>query len=132
MPYLIGRKTKRLVPGSPYFGTRWATEGEKVVAARALESLELERNRIVLVPAPRKNFDGHKIRVQETKNPDWYREFGVPYWRSRRSFQLKRVRVERALRRVCVTGIVRRNGYEVLILKKLMEVSHLWAKSFGS
>lgn len=133
MPYRVGRKTKKLIPGDPRFGTRWATEEEKAVAARALESLDLERNRIALVPAPRQNFDGHKIRVQESQNPKWYREFGAGYWKSRRKFYLRRERVERALRRVCVTGIVRRNGYETLLLKKLMERSHLWAtKSFGS
>jgi len=132
MPYLVGRKTKKLLPGDPYFGTRWATEEEKALAAWALETLELERNRIILVPAPRQSFSGHKIRVQESQNPKWYREFGAAYWRSKRSFQLRRQRVERALRRVCVTGIVRRNGYEVPILKKLTtERVGVWAKSFS-
>lgn len=121
MPYNVGRKTKKLIPGDPYFGTRWATEEEKGWAGLALEELESHHNRIVLVPAPSKNFDGHKIRVQESKNPDWYIRFGVAYWRSKRSFQLKRRRVEKALRRVAVVGIVRRNGYETKLLPLLKE-----------
>lgn len=121
MPYLIGRKTKKLIPGDPYFGTRWATEEEKAAAVRGLKSLETERNRIAYVPAPEQHFAGHKVRVQESRNPSWYREFSASYWRSRRVFQLKRSRVERALRRVAVDGLVRRNGYEAALLRKLME-----------
>ena len=116
MPYVHNGK---LLPGDPRHGTRWATEGEKRAAARALCDLETQRNRIELVPAPDPHFAGHKVRIQAEQNPRWYREFGLSYWRSKRSFQLKRCRVERALSRVEETGIVRRNGYEVDLLKLL-------------
>ena len=94
---------------------------EKRAAGIALHELETQRNRIALVPAPEKNFDGHKIRVQVEANPKWYRRFGGPYWHSKRSFQLKRVRVEKALNRVLKQGIVRRNGYEAKLLPLLLE-----------
>ena len=119
MPYRLSR-SKRVVPGDPYHGTRWATEEEKKAAGLALYELETNHNRIILVPAPRQNFSGHKVRVQESKNPEWYIQFGLAYWHSKRSFQLKRARVVRALKRVFVVGIVRRNGYEVKLLKALM------------
>lgn len=92
------------------------------MAARALEDLEIHRNTIVLVPAPDQHFVGQKVRVQESKNPKWYIEFGIPFWRSRRSFQLKRSRVVKALKRVSVVGIVRRNGLEVKLLDALMAI----------
>lgn len=110
----------KIYPGDTRHGTRWATPEEKLFAAHALYELETNHNRIVLVPAPHQNFSGHKIRVQETRNPEWYIQFGLAYWRSKRSFQLKRWRVIKALKRVCVVGIVRRNGYEVKLLKALM------------
>jgi hypothetical protein len=117
MPYT---KDGHLLPGDPQHGTRWATDDEKAAAAHALHELETQRNRIALVPAPQQNFHSHKIRVQVEQNPKWYRDFGASFWRGKRSFQLKRVRVERALRRVCETGIVRRNGYEVGLLEALV------------
>jgi len=86
------------------------------MADRALHLLETERLRIALVPAPKPNFGSHKIRVIESENPEWYRRFSKPYWRGPRSFQLRRSRVEKALKRVCKVRIVRRNGYEVRIL----------------
>lgn len=121
MPYRLTRGRK-LVPGDPYHGTRWSTAEEKAVAARALEDLETHRNVIILVPAPDQHFVGQKVRVQESRNPKWYIEFGAPWWRSRRSFQLKRSRVLKALKRVSVVGIVRRNGLEVKLLDALMAV----------
>lgn len=123
MPYRHGGI--KVYPGDPAHGTRWATQEEKELAAHALEELETHHNRIVLVPAPSKNFDGHKIRVQESANPSWYRKFGTHFWRGRRVFLLKRRRVEKALRRVAVVGIVRRNGYEVQLLVLLKEAMAL-------
>lgn len=122
MPYRLTRGTRRLVPGDPRHGTRWSTKVEREIAERALEDLELHRNSIVLIPAPHPHFTGHKIRVQESQNPKWYREFGSGYWRSKRSFQLKRSRVIKALKRVSVVGIVRRNGLEVKLLEVLSAV----------
>jgi len=115
MPYKPTR-SKVTFPGDPRHGTRWATAGERCMAAWMLDSLERERNSIAYVPAPDPHFTGHKIRVQESQNPSWYREFGRSYWRSKRSFQLKRARVVRALKRVAAVGIVRRNGLEVRLL----------------
>lgn len=107
----------------PRTRTRLSTAEERALAARALASLELHRNRIVLAPAPVAHFDGHSIRVVESRNPSWYRDFSAPFWRSQRSFQLKRSRVERALRRV-VVGRVRGNGYERRLLPHL--AAWLW------
>jgi len=118
MPHVWNRK---IVPGDPRHGTRWATEKEIGVAKRAIADLDVHHNVIVLVPAPEPCFSSHKIRVQERANPEWYRRLGAAYWRGPRSFQLKRRRVERALQRVVKTGIVRRNGYEVKILSFLTE-----------
>lgn len=118
MPYVFNGKK---IPGDPRHGTRWATEEERALAGRALMEMRNQFNRIVLVPAPAPHFDGHKIRVQESENPSWYRKFATSYWRSARSFQLKRCRVEKALKRVHADGVVRRNGYERLILPVLKE-----------
>lgn len=118
MPYT---KDGKLVPGDPKHGTRWATPAEKRAAGIALHDLETQRNRIELVPAPDERFMGQKIRVQVEANPKWYRRFGSAYWHSKRSFQLKRARVERALLRVIRQGIVRRNGYEAKLLPLLLE-----------
>jgi hypothetical protein len=118
MPYRHGGT--KIYPGDPQHGTRWATEEEKEMAGRALYDMETERNVIGLVPAPQPKFSGHKIRVQEQANPEWYRRFRLSYWRSRRSFQLKRWRVVKALKRVYEVGIVRRNGYETRLLKFLL------------
>jgi hypothetical protein len=117
MPYVCNKKT---VPGDPRHGSRWATEGEKALAARALAELEVERLRIALVPAPSPSFAKHKIRVVECRNPEWYRRFVDGRW-NRDGCQVKRARVERALGRVAVTGIVRRNGYEASLLKFLLD-----------
>ena len=110
-----------LVPGDPRHGTRWATDAERVLATKALADLDVMHNRIVLVPAPEPHFEGHRIRVQEQRNPEWYRSFAAPYWRTPRVFCLKRRRVEKALRRVSIVGIVRRNGYEMALLQSLEE-----------
>ena len=121
MPHTLGRG-KKVYPGDVRHGTRWATSEEREIAARALHELETERNVIGFAPAPHQNFTGHKIRVQESANPSWYRKLGMAYWRGNRVFLLKRWRVEKALRRVSVVGIVRRNGYEVKLLLMLKEV----------
>jgi len=130
MPHIWNRK---IVPGDPRHGTRWATEEEIGVAKKALADLETRHNGIVLVPAPDPHFQGHKIRVQERSNPSWYRRFGALYWRGPRDFSLKRCRVEKALRRVAETKIVRRNGYEVKILGFLMqeEANHVAIQKEG-
>ena len=91
--------------------TRLSTSLEQALASRALVELGVQRNRIALIPAPDPHFDSHKIRVIESRNPEWYIEFGQKYWRGPRQFDLKRSRVEKALERV-VKGRVRGNGYE--------------------
>lgn len=100
--------------------TRVATPKEMALAKRALEELEIHFNKIGFAPAPSQNFDGHKVRVVESRNPDWYIEFGKKFWRGARQFDLKRCRVEKALKRV-VSGRVRGNGYEQDLLKLLTE-----------
>ena len=100
--------------------TRYATTGEVELAKRALVELDQEQNRVGLVPAPDPSFAGHKIRVIESRNPKWYIEFGVRYWKSPRQFDLKRGRVVKALERVA-KGRVRGNGYERELLKWLKE-----------
>ena len=100
--------------------TRLADPVDQDLAARALEQLETQHNRIALVPAPDPAFDGHKIRVQESRNPKWYREFVRGRW-DRRGCQVRRSRVERALIRV-VRGRIRWNGFERVLLPLLKEV----------
>jgi hypothetical protein len=100
--------------------TRFATPKEKALATRALEELETNFNKIGFAPAPQQNFDGHRIRVVESRNPDWYVEYGRKFWRGPRQFDLKRARVVKALKRV-VGGRVRGNGYEVELLPFLAE-----------
>lgn len=128
MPYKQHGKT---FSGDPRHGTRWATEEEKKLATWALVTLENERTQIGLAPAPDPHFMGHKIRVIESLNPEWYREFGNPFWHGKRSYQLKRHRVEKALKRVRDDKIVRRNGYEVTILKFLQEWREEHAAEMG-
>lgn len=117
MPHVHNGRT---VPGDPRHGTRWATDEEKAVALRALGDLDLEFLRIALVPAPSPSFAKHMIRVVESRNPKWYERFVAGRW-DRRGCQVKRGRVERALRRVAALGIVRRNGYEASLLKLLLD-----------
>ena len=100
--------------------TRVATLRERALAKRALDELESQFNRIGFVPAPQQNFDGHRIRVIESRNPDWYIEYGKKFWRGPRQFDLKRERVVKALKRV-VAGRVRGNGYERDLLPFLAE-----------
>lgn len=104
----------------PRTWTRYATAEEMALAGRALEELETRRNKIALVPAPDSHFEGHKIRVIESRNPDWYIKFGAKYWKSERQFDLRRHRVENAFRRV-LSGRVRGNGYERELLSFLRE-----------
>lgn len=100
--------------------TRYATPQEIEIAQQALLDLERHQNRIVLVPAPDPHFEGHKIRVVESRNPTWYIEFGNQFWKGERRFDLKRCRVVRGLERV-VKGRVRGNGYERQVLEWLKE-----------
>lgn len=95
--------------------TRYATPEEVELARFALMDLDENRNRIILVPAPEPHFEGHKIRAVESRNPDWYIEYGRDFWPGPRRFTLKRCRVIKALERV-VKGRVRGNGYERDIL----------------
>lgn len=101
----------------PLFGTRDATPDEKELANRALADLEQNYLRVILVPAPRQNFDGHMIRAVECENPGWYRDFVE-------GGRINRYRVIRALRRVTVKGLVRRNGFERRLLPLLREREH--------
>ncbi len=98
--------------------TRYSTAKEKELAAQALVDLEQQQNRIILIPAPDPHFEGHKIRVIESRNPQWYIEFGASYWKGDRQFTLKRSRVVQALQRV-VKGRVRGNGHEREVLEWL-------------
>lgn len=122
---------KKIVPGDPRHGTRWATPGEKALAERALAMLETERLRVVLVPASSPHFEGHKIRAVESRNPEWYERFVAGRW-DRRGCQVRRARVERALKRVAITGIVRRNGHEAALLKLLLDNRGNRVYSLGS
>jgi hypothetical protein len=106
--------------------TRYATTEEQELARQGLRDLEEFRNQIMLVPAPEKNFDSHKIRVVASRNPDWYVGFGKRYWNGPRRFGLKRSRVERALKRV-VSGKIRGNGYEKDLLECLRKRSRILA-----
>jgi hypothetical protein len=94
--------------------TRYATPEERALAGRALQDLQENYLRVILVPAPRKNFDGHKVRAVEMRNPEWYRTFVEA-----RNYQVHRARVVRALTRVFGRGRVRWNGYDRHLLAAL-------------
>ena len=61
-----------------------------------LTQLNRERLKVQLFDAPYKKFDGHKIRVAISSNPDWYRKLykDYPY--------LKRDRVVTALTKLII------------------------------
>jgi hypothetical protein len=104
-----------------------ATSEERKIAGRALQELEENFLVVSLVPAPDPHFDGHKVRVVENRNPGWYREFVSGRWtkeRGRRGCQVKRGRVIRGLRRVYAEGLIRWNGYERELIKRLKS---LWS-----
>jgi hypothetical protein len=54
------------------------------------------------------------IRAVECENPDWYKDFV-------QGGRINRYRVIRALRRVAVKGLVRRNGLEKRLLPILKD-----------
>jgi hypothetical protein len=120
----------KLLAGDPRHKTRWADPVEKELAGRAILDLQMNFNRITLVPAPHQNHGAHKIRVQETENPKWYRKFVDGRW-NRDGCQVRRSRVERALRRVAVIGVVRSNGYEAKLLRLLAEFSEDLARAMA-
>ncbi len=112
-------KQSHAAPGIDHrTATRYSTPEEKELAEMALYDLEQNQNRIILAPAPGPHFEGHKIRVVETRNPQWYIDFGAQYWKGDREFTLKRSRVIQALQRV-VKGRVRGNGHERELLEWL-------------
>ncbi len=116
-------KQSHAAPGIDHrTATRYSTSEEKELAKKALVDLEQNQNRIILAPAPQPHFAGHKIRVVESRNPQWYIDFGAQYWKGDRQFTLKRSRVVQALQRV-VKGRVRGNGHEGELLEWLK--SHL-------
>lgn len=100
--------------------TRFATEEEREKAREMLRDLEENYLKVGLVPAKAQNFEGHMVRAVENENPEWYREFVKVT-----NYQVKRLRVIRALKRV-IAGRVRGNGYE----NDLLRVP--WPKKHGS
>lgn len=101
-------------PGS--FLHRTPTPEEFRAAKRLHADLDADRLSVVLVPAPRQSFEGHKVRAVERRNPPWYRKFF-----GARRCGVKRGRVIRALERVLM-GRVRANGYEVDLLSELFVI----------
>jgi hypothetical protein len=99
----------------PTTKNRLATEEEVRLAQRGFHELTHNRLKIVLTPAPEKNFDGHKVRSVENQNPKWYRDFVAPRW-DEKGCQIRRSRILNALKRVSETGVIRSNGYEVQLL----------------
>lgn len=43
-------------------------------AALLLQELRLHKLEVVLIDAPEPQFEGHKIRVATSRNPEWYTE----------------------------------------------------------
>lgn len=124
MPSLMSRyrplKQTRVMPGiDPRTWTRYATHEERDLAQRALLDLQENRYTFGLAPAPQPHFDGHKIHVCLTRNPRWYSAYVEAA-----NYQVKRRRVERALRRVALEGRVRGNGYERELLPLLERREH--------
>jgi hypothetical protein len=112
------------VPGiDPRTRTRRPTHEEVGLARYALKVLANERLVVSLAPAPDPHFDGHKIRVVDCRNPQWYRDLQVKY-----RYHMKRPRVVRALERVVNQRRVRGNGYEVELLGLFKELRHARSK----
>lgn len=93
--------------------TRLATREERELAKWGLSELETQFNKIALVPAPTQRYPSQKIRVIESSNPGWYREFYASHK------MVQRKRIIKALVRVAVKGRVRGNGYEKELLGHL-------------
>lgn len=51
--------------------------------------LKCNKTRVVLIPAPEPRFDGHKIRMVENYNPDWYSNLYYAYQHFRRDRSLR-------------------------------------------
>lgn len=91
-----------------------------MLATIALHELATHSLRVSLVAAPRPTHAGHKIRVADDTNPDWYR---VLVHRRPLSHSIRRY-VVAALQSV-VAGCVRVRGMDEEILEVLDEDTNL-------
>ncbi len=85
-----------------------ATDEDVALAWIALEELKRHCRKIGLVPAPRPNFVGHKIRVIEACNPRWYRTLAHrrPMKRDGKNHSI-RIYVVNALQSIVTTRYIR-------------------------
>ncbi|MBT4651061.1 hypothetical protein HOC13_00910 [Candidatus Woesearchaeota archaeon] len=75
----------------------WSEETQKPFRKQAeqlLSDLTHNQLRVILIPAPRPQFSGHKVRAVESVNPEWYQELYAFHKHFRRD------RSERALERI--------------------------------
>ncbi len=90
-------------------------------ACLMLRELREQYLSVVLVPAPRPMHAGHKIRVADNRNPEWYRRLWHEHERRPRNprrhkptSSIKRDLVEEALERLAVVKDLRRR-YDTLL-----------------
>ena len=96
---------------------RPATAAERSLAALGLASLAEHRLRVVLVPAPRPQYHGHRVRATESHDAAWYREFA-----GRRSLthSLRRYTVN-ALREIAAGCVVQHHNATHAELLELLD-----------
>ena len=111
------------------------TADELRLAVAGLEQLQRQRRHIALLPAPDPRFVGHKIRVTESRTPDWYqvlwrrRNHNVPKrWSSKRrgnqgAYHSIRGYVTKALKQV-VAGCIR--THNCAMDREILEVLQEW------
>lgn len=101
---------------------RRATVAETFLAWAALRELGEHRLTVVLIPAERPSWRGHKVRAVTDENPRWYQRLESQRCHCRpwkcRGGHVKRQRVVRALSRAA-GGRVDARGYERTILEVL-------------
>jgi len=96
---------------------RPATAAERSLAALGLASVLAHRLRVVLVPAPRPKYHGHKVRATEGHNAAWYREF---VGRRPKTHSLRRYTVN-ALREIAAGCVVQHHNATHAELLELMD-----------
>jgi hypothetical protein len=104
---------------------RWqrdATVAEAMLAWAALRELRERRLTVVLIPAERRSWPGHKVRAVTDENPRWYQRLHALRCRCRprkcRGGHVHRARVLSALSRAA-GGRIEARGYEREILEVL-------------
>ena len=85
------------------------------------QQLKDNRLKVVLIPAPESRHYGHKIRVVESRNMEWYREMYVKYRHFRRDRSLKSLQRISRKQDYPASFSSYDSRYRLFILKRLTE-----------